>query len=127
MALIGKQAMPMHWFAADDLGRMVAAAYCTEAAADKRLYVHGPEAIPMKAALERAAAVLRPEVTSVSVMPIWLARLIATLTRNAEMQYGVTLMAYFDKVGELGDPSEANRLLGAPSTTLDEWLARQPA
>jgi hypothetical protein len=32
------------------------------------------------------------------------------------------MMAYFEKVGEPGDPSEANKVLGAPATTLDEWI-----
>jgi len=32
------------------------------------------------------------------------------------------LIDYFDKVGELGDPTEANALLGAPAITLDEWF-----
>ena len=32
------------------------------------------------------------------------------------------LMAYFEKVGEMGDPAEANQLLGAPLTTLAAWL-----
>jgi hypothetical protein len=34
-------------------------------------------------------------------------------------------MAYFDKVGELGDPTEANQLLGAPTTTLDAWIEQR--
>lgn len=28
----------------------------------------------------------------------------------------------FEKVGEKGDPTEANALLGAPEFTLDDWL-----
>jgi hypothetical protein len=32
-------------------------------------------------------------------------------------------MAYFQQAGEPGDPAEANRILGAPTTTLDAWLA----
>jgi uncharacterized protein YbjT (DUF2867 family) len=125
--LMGAQPCPLHWFAVDDLARMVSVAYQREDAAHKRLYVHGPEAIPMKAALEQAAAVLRPEVKKVGVLPIWLMRLIATLTRNEFMANGVAMMAYFNKAGELGDPSEANRLLGAPTTTLTVWLATQAA
>lgn len=125
VAVLGAQPTPLHWFAADDLGRMVSAAYQSEEAANTCLYVHGPEGIRMQPALERAAAVLKPEVTSVSVMPIWLARLIATVTGNTMMRYGVMMMAYFNKVGERGDPAEANRILGAPTTTLDAWLAQQ--
>jgi uncharacterized protein YbjT (DUF2867 family) len=122
---IGKQLTPLHWFAADDLGRMVANAYQTETAQNKRLYVHGPEAFMMKVALERACAVLRPEVEEVSMMPIWLARVIGTLTGNDMLKFAAGLMSYFDKAGELGDPTEANQLLGAPSTTLGQWLAQQ--
>jgi hypothetical protein len=36
-------------------------------------------------------------------------------------------MAYFDRVGELGDPSEANELLGPPTTTLEEWIRQRAA
>jgi hypothetical protein len=35
------------------------------------------------------------------------------------------LMAYFDQVGEMGDPAEANRLLGEPATTLDAWIEQR--
>lgn len=41
------------------------------------------------------------------------------------MKFGADLAAYFDRVGELGDPSEANDLLGAPTTTLDDWLEQK--
>ena len=27
-----------------------------------------------------------------------------------------------EKIGEKGDPSEANRILGAPTSKLDDWL-----
>lgn len=124
---IGKQLTPLHWFAADDLGQMVSNAYQTEAALNKRLYIHGPEAFTMKAALERACTVLRPEVEAVSLMPIWLARVIGTLTGNDMLKFAAGLMSYFDKAGELGNPTEANQILGAPSTTLDQWLAQQQA
>jgi hypothetical protein len=35
------------------------------------------------------------------------------------------MMAYFDKAGELGDPTEANQILGAPKTTLDAWMEQK--
>jgi hypothetical protein len=55
-------------------------------------------------------------------LKLWQARLIARLTRREGLTYIIKLIAYFDKVGELGDPTEANTLLGAPSITLDEWF-----
>ena len=56
-----------------------------------------------------------------------LAKAIGTLTRNEELKFASRLMAYFDKVGELGNPTEANHILGAPTTTLDEWIKRKKA
>ena len=43
--LIGEQTTPLHWFAADDLARMVSNAFQTEQAANRRLYIHGPEGL----------------------------------------------------------------------------------
>jgi uncharacterized protein YbjT (DUF2867 family) len=125
VSIIGKQPTPIHWFAADDLARMVATAYQREEAANRRLFVHGPEALTMKEALERYCRAFHPEIESVSVMPIWLAKVIATVTRNEAMKFGVTMFAYFDKVGEMGDPTEANQLLGAPTITLDAWIEQR--
>jgi len=125
--MIGKQPIPVHWFAADDLARMVSTAYQKEEAANKRLFVHGPEAITMKHALGRYCQVFHPDGKPVSVMPIWLAKVIGVLTRNDGLKFASSLMAYFDKVGELGDPTEANRILGAPTTTLDAWIERRKA
>jgi uncharacterized protein YbjT (DUF2867 family) len=120
--LIGKMVGPFHFFAAEDLARMVSAAYQTDQAANKRLVIHGPEGFSFSEALLRYCKVFHPEVTRVSSMPVWLVRLMAALMRNDMMKFGADLAAYFDRVGELGDPTEANDLLGAPSITLDEWI-----
>ena len=129
--LIGNQPTPLHWFAAGDMARMVSAAYAeaahseTEAAANKKLYVYGPEAITMLEALERYCRVVHPEVDSVPVMPNDAAQASAEATGNQMLGFFAGLMAYFEKAGEPGDPTEANQLLGAPATTLDAWIERQ--
>jgi len=123
--LIGKQPKPVHWFAAEDLARMVSAAYQREEAASKRLFVFGPEAMTMKQALERYCRVFHPDGKPVSVMPIWSAKVMAVLTRNQGLKFAGDLMAYFNKIGEMGDPAEANHLLGAPMITLDDWVKQR--
>jgi uncharacterized protein YbjT (DUF2867 family) len=125
VAMIGSQPIPVHWFAADDLARMVSTAYRLDEAANKRFFVHGPEAIRMKDALLRYCAVFRPDVESVSIMPIWLAKLMGALTGNEMLKFGAALLGYFHKVGELGDAAEANQILGAPTITLEEWLEKR--
>jgi hypothetical protein len=39
------------------------------------------------------------------------------------LKHVANLIDCFDRVGEIGDPREANTLLGAPSIALDEWFA----
>jgi hypothetical protein len=55
-------------------------------------------------------------------MPVWLAKLLGTLTGNEMLKFASAMMGYFDKAAEVGDASEANAILGAPQTTLDVWM-----
>jgi uncharacterized protein YbjT (DUF2867 family) len=123
--LIGKQTNAFHFFALDDLARMVSTAYQSDEATNKRFVIHGPEAIPFTDALMRYCEVFHPEVAKVSKLPIWLAKLMARLMKNDLMMFGAELSGYFDKVGELGDPAEANGVLGAPAITLDQWMQQR--
>jgi uncharacterized protein YbjT (DUF2867 family) len=118
--IIGENPPPLHFFAADDFGRMVAASYDDDRALGKRLFIHGPEGITLPDALERFVGSCHPELKPMR-MKLWQARLIAKLTRREGLAYVSRLIAYFDKVGELGDPREANALFGAPSISLDHW------
>jgi uncharacterized protein YbjT (DUF2867 family) len=123
--LVGDRPNPSHWFAAEDLARMVSTAYRREEAAGKKLFVHGPEAMTPVEALERYCRAFHPEVETVPLVPIEAARATATSTTNQMLGFFAELMAYFEKVPEAGDPSEANELLGAPAITLDEWIAQR--
>jgi uncharacterized protein YbjT (DUF2867 family) len=117
-AYFGRQPHPMHWVAAGDYARMVAAAYAAPEAAGRRLYVHGPEAMTTHAALERYCAVAHPG-AGVGSVPLWIASLMGLF--SGELRAVTRLMRYFERVGEGGDPKEANNMLGAPDTTLEDW------
>jgi len=119
--IVGVNPPALHFFAAADFGRMVAASYDDDRALGKRLFIHGPEGFTLPDALERFVKTCYPELKLVR-LKLWQARLIAKLTGRERMAYATRLISYFDKVGELGDPTEANVLLGAPSITLDEWF-----
>ncbi|MCA9231386.1 MAG: NAD(P)H-binding protein [Planctomycetales bacterium] len=120
--IIGRNPPKLHFVAAADFGRMVAASYLDERAVGKRLFIHGPEGVTLPNALERFYAACHPQL-SVIRMKLWQARLLARITRRVGLTYVTKLIDYFDRVGELGDPTEANSLLGTPSITLDEWFA----
>ncbi len=123
--IFGAQPNPLHWLAVDDFARMVSKAYVDDQANDKRFTIWGPEGIPMREALQCYCAALRPDVKGIMTMPIWAARMLALVTRNDTLRFAATLMAYFRRVPEAGDPEEANRILGAPQTTLDQWLRQR--
>lgn len=120
--IIGRNPPELHFFAAADFGRMVARSYDDERVLGKRLFIHGPDGVTLPDALERFYAACHPQL-SVMRMKLWQARLVAWLTRRPGLTYVTRLIDYFDRVRELGDPAEANALLGAPAITLDEWFA----
>lgn len=119
--IIGKNPPPLHFFAAVDFGRIVAASYADDRALGKRLFVHGPEAITLPVALERYFAACHPDL-KLTHLPLWQANLIAKITRRPAMAGIVDLIAYFDKIGEPGDPTATNTLFAPPSITLDNWF-----
>ena len=106
--IIGKNPPALHFFAAEDFGRMVTASYEDDRALGKRLFIHGPESITLPEALERFLYACHPELKIVR-MKLWQAQLFAKLTRREGLASATRLIAYFDKVGEIGDPSEATR------------------
>ena len=123
--VVGHLRTPYHFFAADDMGRMVAAAYREETAAEQCFHIHGPEAMTVKEAVERYARALDADAGEATVMSTRQARIISFLTRNRKLRAAADLMGYFERVGEPGDPSAANVLLGAPTTTLDDWVVTE--
>lgn len=123
-SVIGKQPHRLHWLAANDYAKMVSRAFQLSEAANKRFFIYGPEGLTMLESLTKYCSIVRPEVKASSI-PFWLASLIGKVSFNAELQFITELMRYFEKVGEGGDPTEANKLLGTPTTTLEQWCKRQ--
>jgi uncharacterized protein YbjT (DUF2867 family) len=117
----GKNPPGFHFFAAADFGRMVASSYQDDRAIGKRLFIHGPQSITLPEAIRRFHEACFPQVEPRRLRP-WQARLVARLTGNPSLEAVARLIAYFDTTEEHGDPTEANVLLGAPQTTLEEWI-----
>jgi uncharacterized protein YbjT (DUF2867 family) len=127
VTVFGKPSRRWHIVSVQDLARMVAESYQRPEAVNKRFYVHGPLALTVVEALWSYCRALHPEIKTVHHAPYWLLRLIARLSGNAELRSGVNMVSYLEQVGERGDPTEANAILGAPQVTLDHWLQMQKA
>lgn len=119
--IVGKNPPPLHFFASVDFGRMVANSFDDERVLGKRLFIHGSDGYTLPEALGQFINACHPEL-KLRRMKLWQAQLIARLAGREGLTYVTQLIAYFDKVKEFGNPSEANELLGAPSITLEEWF-----
>ena len=122
-SVVGKQPHRFNWVAASDYAKMVSKAFRLPEAANKRFFIYGPEALTMPEALLKYCSVVDPEI-KVSSIPIWFLSLMGKVSFNAKLQFIVELMKYFEKTSDGGDPTEANTLLGAPTTTLEQWCKK---
>lgn len=122
--VLGKQSHPLHLVAASDFGRMVSRAFQVPEAANKTFYVQGPGALTLDEALRLYCSLLKPE-AKVTTIPLWLMSVMDTLFLGKQMRRTLQMMQVLQHTGEVGDPSEANRILGAPTTTLRAWCERQ--
>src|SRR6266581_4782697 len=122
--VLGKQPYPLHLVAASDFGRMVSRAFQEPLAANKTFSIQGPEALTLEEALRLYCSLLSPE-AKVTTIPLWLMNVLDTLFLGKQMRRTLQMMRVLQHTGELGNPSEANRILGAPTTTLRAWCERQ--
>jgi len=118
ISLIGNQIYPLHWIAAQDYARMVSKSYETDETLNKELYIFGPEAYTMGEAMKIYAEYAGVKVSPISTQML---AVLGALTFNTEWKGMSVLMKHYENWGEDGSPEEANRLLGASTTTLKEW------
>ena len=123
--VFGKPWRRWHFVSVQDFARMVIESYRRPEATNQRFYVHGPQALTVLEALKAYRRALHPEVKTILRVPYSALRLIAWFSGDAELRAGVNMVSYLEKVGERGDPAEANAILGAPQLTLQQWLQTQ--
>ena len=124
VVIVGKNPPGFHFFAAADFGRMVANSFEDDRALGRRLFIHGPEGLTLPQALRAYHEACHPQLR-LTYLKLFQARLVAKITRQKSMESVTRLIAYFDKTEEGGNPSEADSLLGAPTTTLADWIEIQ--
>ncbi|MDQ3809605.1 MAG: NAD(P)H-binding protein [Chloroflexota bacterium] len=124
--VIGRQPHALHMVAAEDFAGMVSRAFRTPAASGRELFVHGPEAVTIRAALETYCRIVEPEVRVVTI-PLPVMAAVNRLALGGRLTREITLMRVMQRVGERGDAAETNHLFGTPPTTLREWCERRRA
>ena len=122
--VLGRQPHAYHMTAACDFARMVARALRSSEAANREFFVQGPEAITIPDALRLYCRLVEPG-KRVITLPLWFMRMIDTMFLHRKLHDTLQLMALMQQVGERGDRAEANRVLGAATTTLRQWCEQQ--
>lgn len=122
--VLGSQPYPLHIVAASDFARMVSRSFHTPEAANRHFFVHGPEAITVPDALRLYCSLVEPGKRVVS-MPLWFMSVVDALFMRGQLRSTLQLMRVMQRVGERGDPSEANEVLGAPTTSLRRWCEQR--
>lgn len=120
--MIGKQPIPYHWVALADFVRMVVTSYQKKEAWNKTFYILGPEKLLLKDVLLKYAQKTNPSVNKVRCLNIRLLKFIGFITGTKNLKLVASVWDYHEKTEELGDPTEANNILGAPVITFKEWL-----
>jgi uncharacterized protein YbjT (DUF2867 family) len=115
-----KAPYPYRHVCAADYARMVSRAYQLPQAPNKRFEIYGPEPIPGDEAVRRYCAIVRPE-TRVYFFPHWFATLYLKLAGSPMLQRGMKMAKVYQRMGEPGNPSEADTSLGRATTTFQEW------
>jgi len=123
ISLIGNQAHPLHWIAAQDYARMVSRAYQTQETLNKELYIFGPEAYTMGDAMKIYTEIATRGV-KVSAISTRMLSILGMISFDPELKGMATLMGHYERFGEDGSAEEANRLLSAPTITLRDWSER---
>lgn len=110
--------------AAADFARMVSRALAAPESAGTRLDIHGPEAVTIADALRIYCEQLAPG-TRVVTRPLWFMTVLDRTVLRGQLRGTLDLMRALQHSGERGDPSQANQLLGPPTTTLLQWCQQR--
>ncbi|MCK5125299.1 MAG: NAD(P)H-binding protein [candidate division Zixibacteria bacterium] len=120
---VGSGKTSFYFLAVTDYANIVSQCFMSDKADNKILTIFGPEPMPLPEALRRFLSTCHPNIT-IDQLPLWLAKFSTLFSSNKMLKSAVKLMGFFDKHGDdevETSPDEANKLFGAPTTTVDEW------
>lgn len=126
LVALGRQRRPLHPVCAEDFATQIAHAFATPAAANRDFYIHGPEQLTLHQALETYRRIVARDKRLVTI-PLPVMAAIDRLFMGRKLEPNLQIMRLLARIGESGDPSAANDLLGAPTTTVQAWCHTQAA
>jgi hypothetical protein len=117
---MGTATTPFRFVAADDYAGMVSAAIRNPEAANQRLPVVGPQAMSLREAMTTYCTLVATD-AKVSITPFWMMKMLNRLFMGSKLRHVIALMEMNQQLGDTADASLTTRLVGAATTTLDQW------
>ena len=124
VVMLGSQRQVLHPVCAEDFAAQVARAFATPTAANRDFYIHGPQPLTLRQALGIYRQVVVPDHRLITI-PLPMMSVIDRLFMGGRLAPNLAIMRLLARLGEHGDPAEANELLGAPAITVEEWCRAQ--
>lgn len=121
---LGRQRQTLHPVCAEDFAAQVARAFATPAAANRDFYVRGPEKLTLHQALDTYRRLVAPNKRLITI-PIPVMASIDRVFMGGKLAPNLQIMRLLQRLGERGDPAEADELLGTPTTTVETWCRAQ--
>jgi NADH dehydrogenase len=118
--VLGRQPHPLRMIAAADFAGLVCQAISTPAAAGQRFYPKGPEPLTLTEALRTYCAAIAPR-ARVSVAPLPVMSTVDHLMLRGELRRTINTMRLLQRLGDVGDGTSCDSVLGPCSTTLARW------
>jgi hypothetical protein len=100
---------------------------CDDVSADAllKLSLAGPEALTMAESIDRYRVLCAPD-AKLTEVPFWILSIMAMLPGREQLRrVGLPIMRYLSEASEMGNPDEANQLLGALCITLEQWCQKR--
>jgi uncharacterized protein YbjT (DUF2867 family) len=124
LVALGRQRRALHPVCAEDFAVQVAHAFDTPAAANRDFYIHGPEQLTLHQALATYRQIVAPDKRLVTI-PLPVMTTIDRVFKGGKLEPNLQIMRLLARIGERGDPTATTDLLGAPTTTVQEWCHTQ--
>ena len=124
LVALGRQNRVLHPVCTNDFADGVARAFTTSAAENREFFVHGPEALTLRQALEIYQRIVVPDKRLVMI-PLPVMSIVDRLFLGGKLAPNLQIMHLLARLGEHGDPAEAKQVLGTPTTTVEQWCRSQ--
>jgi uncharacterized protein YbjT (DUF2867 family) len=122
LALVGTARHPNYWIAATDFGKQVAKSFQLDEAANREFVIQGPAPLTYDEAGRQFAQHARPR-RFVFKIPLPLVKALGVM--SPAMDFNARIMDAVLSYPEVFKAEETWKLLGKPSTTIDEFARRQ--